>query len=256
MRTQTRYMLPQNQGWTMTLVLVIVFGVCFVLGWLPGVGETVANWTMLDPSHALPWSLITYPLASLGGMIGLGFFFFLIWMAWFYSFGSQLERSVGTLGMLWHFLGATALCGVVYSLAVFMKLGMGMPLTGPDLPIAALAMVFFGMNRSQVFCFWGVSIPSPWLAVIIGAFVLFNYGAGQPMLGLALVAPLLVGWFYGVNYGAIGARKSAASSKKEKAKENREFHDYMDKVKSKEKEREERERLRKLFEDSLDDEKK
>jgi membrane associated rhomboid family serine protease len=198
----------------------------------------------------MPWSFLTYPFIGSGN--GGELLFFLLLLFWLYMMGTGLEAQVGTRGLLGLFFGGAFLAGITYWLVSLALSSPGI-LTGAGLAVSMLTMYWAGKNRQAQASFFGViPMPAPVLAGLIALLIVFGYGTGSPLRGLALLVPL--GIFFALGSDLIRLPSTASlSDKKEKKRKDEEFRDYMDKVKDREKEREERERLRKLFESSSKD---
>lgn len=237
------------------MILLGVFVICMVIGWVPDLGARMLEWVAFDPRAVLPWTFLTYPFSSVGLGSGLGLLFFLFLLYWWYWVGNALEPETGFWGLLVHFMVFSVMAALVVWVSV--ALGLQNPpmdvLVGPHLSVMAMSMVYFGRAPSAPVSFWGFPMQMKWLAVLIAAFSVLNYGNGNPLFGVVASLPLLVGWFYGQGRLPVRLGEVPFAGRAAKKKESREFDQFMTKVKSKEKEREERERLRKLFEDSLED---
>jgi hypothetical protein len=98
------------------------------------------------------------------------------------------------------------------------------------------------------------------LALIVTVLTILSQGSGlggpesrlAPLFGIAVATPLILAWFYGadklpIRYGLLRRLPTTGKTKQ------KEFDAFISNVRDREKEREEKERLRKLFEDSLDD---
>lgn len=232
----------------MTTALLIVFSAGFLLSWIPSVGEVLRYWLAFDPARVLPWTPITYPFVTDGN--GGGILFFILGMLWWYWVGSGLERTTGPWGLLLNFLAASFLEALMCLFASM--LGMRAGLMGQFLPVSFMTVAFCARDPESQIQFWGI-IPVKYkiLALITGLIVVFGFGTGQPILGLMVGAPLVLAWFYGAGKLPVTLAGSSVDRNIDKRRENKEFDEFMTKVKSKEKEREERDRLRKLFEDSM-----
>lgn len=251
MSNQPQFGMPLPGKSSMTVMMIVVFVAAFILGWLPSIGETLRLWLAFVPGKVWPWTFFSYPLASVGD--GGGFLFFLIGMLWFFWVGNAFEAAAGKVGLLLNFLAFGFLFALVDWLAFVADLG-GAPLLGPFLPVAGLTVAWCGMAPNMTIRIWGIiPVTGTWLAVITAAFVILGYGQGLPLFGVILALPLLLAWFYGQGRLPVRIGQDVVGKQAEKKKDTREFDEFMSKVKNKEKDREERERLRKLFEDSLDD---
>ena len=131
------------------------------------------------------------------------------------------------------------------------------PLYSSLIPIGALTVAWGVRNQTACVRLWAIiPITGKWIAILEAFLVLFVMGESAPLVGVFALVPLGVAWAYaangipGLSFGPTTPRVSRAA----KANERRD-QSYYDDVFRRAKEREERERLRKLFEDSLEDDK-
>lgn len=156
--------------------------------------------------------------------------------------------------MVTTFLAGTLLHAVAFFIAALSTKFTAGGLATADLPITFLVVCVCGNQPNTEICFWGISVKFKWIALVKAAIVVFIYGSGMPLYGLMISLPLIGAWFYGANkIPGLTFGKSPIETSKQKKKENREFDEYMGKVRVKEKDRAEQERLRKLFEGSIGD---
>ena len=234
------------QGWAarqrapFTLALAGTLVLTALVGWATQ-GRTLAP-LALAPSQ--PWGLVTFPWAfsPLGSLFGT--VFLLVLVAFLLRFGGMLERETGT-GRLATFWFAAA--------AVFGALGLALhaALAGPELPGAALIVLWCARNTSARIMVWGLlPLSGAMMAALVAASVVFSYGAGSPLAGVLLALPLGLAWLYGAERLPLTYSGAARSRVNEPLVRGGTKYDerYFDEVKDREKEREERERLRKLFE--------
>ncbi len=244
---------PGAPQWTMTLILLVIFVGCLLVGWVPDLGARMMEWLAFDPRRPLPWTFLTYPLASEG--LGGGFLFIVFLLLWWYWVGHGLEATTGRWGLLANFGVFTLLGSLVVWVAVL--LGLQNPpmdiLWGPYLGVEALSVAFFASAPESSICYWGITVRFKWLALFVAVLFILTMGLGNPLFGVVAALPLLLAWFYGQGKLPVRLGEVPFARQKQKKRQGEEFQQFMSKVKSKEKEREERERLRKLFEDSLED---
>jgi membrane associated rhomboid family serine protease len=233
----------------------------YVLAWAsPDIASFLMGNFALDIKSpgGQPWTILTYPLASAGyGGAALGIIF-LCW--WLYMIASFLESELGSWWLIGVFAIATVINGLVAILASPLQ-PMPLQLAGMHLPEAFLTLIWCSRNQSVCIRLFGViPITGRLLAILVTVTVMFGYGSGMggaesraaPLFGIAVALPLLLAWLYGLDklplrYGLL--RRNPTSGKKKQ----KEFDAFISNVRDREKEREEKERLRKLFEDSLDD---
>ncbi len=229
-----------------TIGLLITFGICAIIGFLPGTARQWSALLALIAPGGTPWGFLTYPL-----VVPASPFYLLFQGLWLWSFGSMLERSRGTAFLLRFFFLATILTGfLVYIAGIFID--RSVLLYSPFAPIAFITVLACAMMPNQEVLFWFVPLKLKWLALITAAFLLFNI-PGSPVVKIAGTLPLIFAWYAGAGAISLGrSRTDVFAAKKEKKRETREFDEFFGKVREREQERLERERLRKLFEDSLD----
>jgi len=235
-----------------TFGLIIACTVGFVLCWIPQLAATlIPNFGLSLDSFKI-WQPITYPFIHFGN--GGYFFSFIFDMLWLYWFGNILERSFGSRPLLTTFFAAALLHAAFLFIAGPVAGVQSAALLTAELPIAFIVITVCGNQPKTEICFWGIPVKFAWIAIIKAAWVIFSMGTGNPVFGLILGIPLLGAWFYGANkIPGLTFGKSPIETSKQKKKENREFDEFMGKVRSKEKDRAEQERLRKLFEGSIAD---
>jgi membrane associated rhomboid family serine protease len=241
----------RRSGTPGTLGLVALFAVCFVLSWL---GASELMFQLGFRGFSAPWGVFTYPLASSGA--GGAVLFVILGLLWLWSFGTQVERDLGT----GRFLGAFAIFTVIGALFVGLAglvTGSQSMLFGSFLPVSILTVVWCGRNPTQTIMMMGIfPLLAKWLAVLTAVLVLFSVGDRQPIVGAFALIPVALGWAWGsgklpIPYSTVRGGISASERKQRDRKEQA----FRDKVTDRKKEREERERLRRMFEDSLKDDK-
>ncbi len=212
------------------------------VGWLTQ-GRAIAPLALTDPRDF--WAVLTYPwffspLASPFGLV-----FLIILVMWLVQFGGALEREMGSLrfGVFW--LVSTLVFALI-------ALALGTGLAGPMLPGAALIVLWCARNRGARIMLWGLlPLSGALLALIVTASMVFTYGAGNPLVGVALALPLALVWVFGLEKLPIpvAGGPSTKAAKLTVVKGGTKYDDkYYENVKDREVERAEQERLRKLFE--------
>lgn len=231
-----------------TLGLLIALGLCAIFMWIPQIAETWLALFALNMPSARFWGFLTYPL-----VVPIEPFFLIFQGLWLWSFGSMIESRLGTAGLLREFIIGTIVCGVCLAL-VAVPLEGSLLLTSPWLPIAFITVMACAWSPNQQILFWMFPLQLKWLALITGIFAVWIYGMGAPLVGLGAAVPLALGWFYGSGkLGPLSPGVNPFAKRQEKKRENRAFDEFYSKVREREQERAERERLRKLFEDSIDE---
>ncbi len=246
---------PMPKVMPVTGVLVVLVAVSFLIGWFASSGSGLP-WTLdllgLNEKSLLtkPWTLITYPFAFVGAQfIGVLFVCY-----WFWSVGSQLETDLRSelyaLFLLFSII-THGLFTVLAAMAMNAQVYLLMPFV-----LGASVTVLWGSRYPDmtVMVFGIIPVKAKWIAAISVGSILFSYGLGSPVVGVAICLPFIITALYGMNKLplAYGPLKTKVKDKKVE----KEFHSFIDNVRTREKEREERERLRKLFESSLSDEDK
>ena len=236
---------------SLVLTIVVIVGALltwakpdFMIEWFAFVGQVFPK----------VWTLFTYPLASSVLMSATGPIFTVFLAMWLLSVGRNLEGDHGgkKFLLLWF---VTTLIGVI-PLAIF-----GYGALGTLVPVAMLTVMWgTRFQNSTVMIFGLVPVLGKWVAVLSVLTVFFSYAStgSQFFAGFLACIGCLVAYLYASNripkvpYGLRhGVNVKPKPTKAQIAKEK----EYFDDVYRREKEREERERLRKLFEDSLGDEK-
>lgn len=231
-----------------TMGLIIACLVGFLLCWIPESGAFLIPQLSLQVDNFRLWQPITYPL------VNAYFLMVLFEMLWLYWFGTIIENRFGGRPVITTFLAGTLLHAVAFFVAVLATKIPAPALATTDLPITFLVIAVCANQPETEICFWGINVKFKWIAIVKAAIVVFTYGSGFPLYGLILALPLIGAWFYGANkIPGLTFGKSPIVAAKQKKKENREFDEFMGKVRSKEKDRAEQERLRKLFEGSIAD---
>ena len=194
------------------------------------------------------WTLFTYPFLE-----GLQPIFLLLQVMWLYWVGTMLERDHGTRKFVYLWLAVSALGALAMTLMRSSAMGM-------LIPDAILVTIWATRYPNMIIrLFMCIPVAAKWIGLIVVASVFFKYasGPGQILVGFASISGCIVGWLYAKNkipklpYGLKYGTSQPKPTRAEKAKDQA----YYDDVRRREVEREEKDRLRKLFEDSLEDQK-
>ncbi|MBX3115283.1 MAG: rhomboid family intramembrane serine protease [Fimbriimonadaceae bacterium] len=235
-----------------TFGLIIACTVGFLLCWIPQLAAFLIPNLGLSLGSFKIWQPLTYPFVHYG--IGGYFISFIFDMLWLFWFGGILERRFGQRPLITVFFAATLLHAAFLFIAGPIAGAEEALLLTAELPIAFIVVTVCGNQPRTEICFWGIPVKFAWIAIIKAAWVVLSLGTGNPLFGLIIGIPLLGAWFYGANkIPGLTFGVSPVETRKQKKKENREFDEFMSKVRSKEKDRAEQERLRKLFEGSIAD---
>lgn len=229
---------------TLGLTVLVVLGAVLVLG-EPNQASSLFGFS----GSVFPklWTLVTYPFVNFLGAFGLVFL-----PMWLFSIGGQVERDHGAQRFLILWL-------IITGLSVLPFVVLRKSLDGILIPDAALTVIWATRNPNACVRLFGLIPVKPlWLALLGVAAVLVTYGTGNLLLGGLALLSCGLAYLYASNrlplrYGYSGLQGGRAKpTKAQRAKEDA----YLSDVFVREQERADRERLRKLFEDSLEDDKK
>lgn len=233
-----------------TIGLIIASLALFVILWIPQFGIALSPVLAFGYDLGKPWQLLTYPFVEEGGF-GLSLIFYAIILVWFYNFAGEFERKFGLKSLLGHFFVASAGCGIVASLIHRVSPSPMPYLSSFWLPTTFFVVTVCGMDPNRPMSVMGFTMTFRTLAILELVLCILSYGMGNPIFGIAVSLPLVLGWFYG--RGQLGNLSPGMVGRaRQKKQENREFDEFRGKVRDREKERAERERLRRLFEGSID----
>lgn len=245
----------RRNGTPVTAGIVIVSVASFLLEWLLHVGLYKVLYFAPD-RLTMPWTLVTYPFASVGdGRLLINLAFASMWIWWI---GSVVERDLGSarFAIFWASMSALAALSTFAFTAV---LGLPqVPLFGVWLPEAAITAAWatrYPMSVVQLIIF---PIQARWLGLLTAGLILFEYGTPVPLLGVAACLHLGVAWAVASNKIPFFPYKEGVGGffsreKKVPTRYGMKSESYFEDVRKREKERKEREELRKLFERSLID---
>lgn len=233
----------RNSAVTLTNGVLASLVLAFVVSWFQvplfeGLAFSSAT------AFARPWTFFTYPWGMLGD--GTRIIWDLILLLWFYQIGNMLERQAGVA--TW---AAVFGAGIILPAACLLAAPSPVMLTGAYIPAAALGIYWCGLAPNESAQFWGIPIARKWLALALMLLIVFAVGTGQPVAGFLAGVPL--GVLYVAALNGIQLRPGTIAARREAKNKQVEFNSFIDSVRTREQEREERERLRKLFENSLQD---
>lgn len=241
----------RTMGSPVTVAIVILLAGSFLVGWLSE-GRWMGSELAFFPVDVAvrPWTLVSYPLGNIGNFLGV-----LFSCLWLWGIGGTVERDIGSRAFAIFWLAMSAL-GALFFWVGYIVLGEQAGLFGPYVPIAATTVVWgTRYPELQVMLMFVLCIKAKYVAWISVGLVFF--GSYSPRLALFAIAPLAIAYLYASNKIpglAYGRSTSGGSGGGVKAGRGRMVSkQYLDDVKKREKERDERERLRRLFENSLDD---
>jgi hypothetical protein len=237
-----------------TIGIMVAFIGLSLIFWFTGM-KHVSSLTFDYDWTRRPWTILTYPFAYMG----LGNINTIIWsivlLGWMNLACAGVERTIGTpkYAVLWIVLTIVPALLFWAGEAVVQQ---GSPLAGPFFPVAGISYIWARTHKDYQISIWFVPLNGVWISWIIIAGVLFGYGMGAPLLGAFSALYLIPCHLYAENmipflpYEIKGYQYRP--SKQQREKEANYFADVADRRRQ----RAERERLRKLFESSLDDDKK
>lgn len=201
-----------------------------------------------------PWSILTYPWAYMfGDVVGLICYVFLV--MWTLSVGGTIEREIGPVRYCAFLAAVTATPAILMGLVGALS-QTAFVVAGPWLTVGAMTVVWGTRSPSSTVNLYGIiPLTARWLAIITVIGTLLAFGFGNPLLGIMAISGYGLAYAFasgripGLNY-----RRSYSNPRQSRMSREKESQ-YYDDVRRREKEREERERLRKLFENSLKDDK-
>jgi hypothetical protein len=201
-----------------------------------------------------PWTILTYPWAYMPFTDLFGILFFVFLCYWMLDMGGTAERELGPVRYALFLAAVTAAPALTVGLG-----GLIAPsrvvLSGPWLMVSPLIVAWATRRPGTPITFFFLPLTAQWLAWIVVAATVFQYGFGNPLMGVlacsgyGLAYAFAKGLIPGLAYG----RRDTTNPRQQRMSRERE-NAYYDDVRRREKEREERERLRRLFENSLKDE--
>ena len=153
----------------------------------------IAEWIAFRAPESLfrPWTLLTYPLLSMG-IIEM-----LFHGLWLFFVGGSLERSWGTRFYAKYFAAMTLIGALAITLGAFI---LRIPVWAENwLPIAALTITFCTMNPSMQINLWGIiPVQARWLAVGEAVIVFFMYAQrhANPFIGFFALIPCAAAYFW------------------------------------------------------------
>jgi len=242
----------RREGNPVTVLLIATMslvGLYFFASRYQGVERIVYAGMGLDR----PWTLLTYPWASLMAS-GMGLVFFIVLMVWFFWVGKTVEQDIGSPKMLLLWLAAT-FAGALSNWAGVAISHRFSILYGPLIPIAVITVAWCTRYPAREIRVYGViPVTGRWLGLIITVAVLLYFAQTVPIIGVTNCLPLLLGFAFALNRipgMAYGSGVTFRTTEKSATTRGQVMYDqtYFDDVKRREQERADRERLKKLFGD-------
>jgi membrane associated rhomboid family serine protease len=233
-----------------TTAIVGLLILSFVLAWT-GPGRAFTTALSFTPALAFrePWTFLTYPFFSTGDGNSLIYLLFL--SLWLWGLGGWVERDIGTPRYVAVWLTFTFLCALAFLIGGILLGRTAVILASAWTPVAAITIIWGTRNpHSQVMLMFVLPILGKWLAWLAAALVIF--ATNDPMLAPFAAAPLALAYFFAADrlpFAPYRKTRVATKTRYRDQADNR----FVEEVKRREKEREERERLRRLFENSVND---
>ena len=188
-----------------TKLLIVVNAATFFAVTLFKLG-TVLLYTMYATTTVwqMPWTLFTYPLIGSGGVIGVLFSCYWLWVA-----GGTLERSWGSSKFAGFFFVMSAISALGV-LAGGWFVGQETWLLGLMLPLAGLTIAFAMANPNQeILFFFILPLKLKYLALLDVAFVLLGFGQQHIVIGIcALLGCAFSYWYVRGGHYVGSARRS------------------------------------------------
>jgi membrane associated rhomboid family serine protease len=153
---------------------------------------------LLPGSIGMPWVYLTYPFVNdlAGGFGVIGMLFLAFWLYWV---GGALERDLGALrfGILWLVAGLLEAACVAIAGSL---IGVPWIAQGALLPVGVLTVVWGVRNRTaSVMLMMILPLNGFWMAWLMVAIILVEYGRQSLFLGAAACLPLALAWAYADN---------------------------------------------------------
>jgi membrane associated rhomboid family serine protease len=243
-----------RHGAPVTVALVVALIAAFLLIWMRVGVDLLAQlaFSSLD-AGSKPWTLVTYPyVTDVRSFIGLVFL-----CLWIWGIGGSVERELGSGKYLGIWVLFSALCALGLWLGALL-LGTPTFMSGAWTPVAAITVIWGTRNSTaQVMLMFVLPINGKWLAWLSVGLVFF--GTEPPQMAPFAAAPLALAYLFAANKlaflaygrGGIGRPNTTATGPGGRRIYKKEYYDD---VKRREQARQEKERLRKLFEQSVHDE--
>jgi membrane associated rhomboid family serine protease len=232
-----------------TTGLVVAIVACFVLMWMK-IGPTIFGAMAFDTVTGLsrPWSFITYPfIGHVGPNAAIEVVFVCMWL---WGIGGSVERDLKPAKYLGVWFIFSVLCASALLIAALL-LHIHGDLYGAWIPVSAITVIWGTRNpTATILLMFVIPIQGKWLAWLSAALVFFST---EPQLAPFAAAPLFLAYLFAANkipFALYTAGYAPAAKKTERYNKS-----YYEEVRKREKEREDRDRLRKLFEDSVNDDK-
>ena len=146
-----------------------------------------------DNAFHAPWTFLTYPLVSLGFSIWLLISWAFLWIS-----GGSLERSWGSTRFAVFFFAVTVFSAASLLLGGMLRHEQVLMLTDLFLPLTGLIVAFCMLNPVETIMLYFVPVQARWVALIVTAFVFFQYGSlyDDPVMGLFACGGILAAFLY------------------------------------------------------------
>lgn len=245
-----------------TAALTVGIAVAFVVSWFTA-GRVLGLPLAFDPATigSAPWTLLTYPFASIGD--GRALIWVLLLCLWLWGMGGAVERDLGTARFV-GFWFIVAILGALFHWLGYLVIGETLrfdqrALLGAFFPVAAVTVAWGVRNPTQpVLLMFVLPIQGRWIALL--SVLLVFFGTNSPALALFAVAPLGLVYLFATERLPFLPWRASLGDRRRAKQESRRSYAKIDEAMERQRQREERERLRRFFEKSLvddpDDEKR
>jgi membrane associated rhomboid family serine protease len=177
--------------------LLWVIGVAYVVQLLLGHTQLgfVVGWMSLNPAllfgYGAVWQLLTYSL------LHVGLFHLLVNLLGLWMFGGDVERVLGSRGLLQLFLVSVLGGGLLHAL-VGLVMSASVPVVGASAGVLGLLTAFaIFFPQRQIFIMGIIPMQARWFAVLFGAIsVLGALEGGGGIAHLAHLGGIVTGWLY------------------------------------------------------------
>ena len=236
-----------------TAALTAAIALAFVVSWFTA-GKLLP--LAFDPATigSAPWTVLTYPFASIGD--GRDLIWVLFLCLWFWGMGGAVERDLGTPRYLVFWFSA-ALLGALFHWVGYLFVGESLrfdqrALIGAFFPVSAVTVAWGVRNPLQpVLLMFVLPIQGRWIALL--SVLLVFFGTNSPQLAVFAVAPLGRVYLFATERLPFLPWRAYQRDRRQELRESQRNYKKIDEAIERQRQREERERLRQLFERSMID---
>jgi membrane associated rhomboid family serine protease len=234
-----------------TAALTAAIALAFIVSWFTG-GQLLP--LAFDPATiaSAPWTVLTYPFASLGD--GRDMIWVLFLCLWFWGMGGAVERDLGTVRYLVFWFSVVVL-GALFHWVGFLVVGESLrldqrALIGAFFPVSAVTVAWGVRNPFQpVLLMFVLPIQGRWIALL--SVLLVFFGTNSPQLAVFAVAPLGLVFLFATDRLPFLPWQASRRDRRLERRESQRAYERIDAAIERQREREEKERLRRIFEQSL-----